>query len=216
MVHPCAKLPTSRSHCVPIFPIEWCHRFPILRIRVCHHWPRGVTHVPSYPPSYAKVAKSRCHCVPSCPSQGAIAYQVAHRKVPLLTKLPIASHCVPSCPSQGAIVCHVAHHKVPSCGILPIARCYLVQNLLCQGVIVWRRFLLRGAIGGYLMVPPWTKFPISLSHAYVPHVKEQSCAYFPHVKVPSFSFVAHPMCPLLCPKFSIAWGAPRVPREAIT
>ena len=65
---------------------------------------------PSYPPPYAKVAKSWCHRVPSCPSQGAILCQVAHRKVLLRAKLPITSHCVPSCLPLGAIVCQVAYH----------------------------------------------------------------------------------------------------------
>ena len=158
-------------------------------------------------PLYAELPIARCHCVPSCPSQGAITYQVANRK-PLRAKLPIARcHRVPCCPSQGAIVWHIAHRKVLSCAKFIMSRCHRVATF----PIAWcHRRLSHGS--------PMDQVShlIEPSCAYVPHVKEQSCAYFPHVKVPSFSFVAHPMCPLLCPKFSIAWGAPRVPREAIT
>ena len=56
-------------------------------------------------PSCAKLPIARCHCVPSWPSQGTIACQVAHRK-PLCAKLCIARcHCVQSYTSQGAIAC---------------------------------------------------------------------------------------------------------------
>ena len=61
-------------------------------------------------------------------------------------------------------------------------------------------------------------YPVSqVSHlmesscAYVAHRKVPSCAYVPHVEVPSCAFVAHRVCPLLCPKLSIALGAPYVP-----
>ena len=90
MLHLCAKLPTSSRHCVPILPIVRCHRVPMLPIRMCHHVPRDViawfTHVPGCLPQCAKVAKSRCHRVSSCPSNCAIVCQVAHRKVPLRAK----------------------------------------------------------------------------------------------------------------------------------
>ena len=101
MVYRCAKLPKSSSHCMPILPIARCHCVPMLPIRLCHHVLREViawfTRVPSYRPLCAKVAKSRCQRVPSCPSQGSIGCKVAHHNVPLRAKLPIARcHCVPS------------------------------------------------------------------------------------------------------------------------
>ena len=122
MVHLCAKLPTSSSQCMPILPIVRCHRVPILPIRLCHNVPREViasfTRAPSCPPLFAKLAKSSCHRVPSCPSQGASTCQVTHHKVPLRAKLSIARcHCVLCCPSKGAIACEVpiASHCMPTC-----------------------------------------------------------------------------------------------------
>ena len=87
-----------------------CANFPIIR---CH-----------YAPCYPLQGAIKCqvpiasHCMPSCPSQGAIA-------------------CL-HCPSQGAIVWHVAHRKVPSCSkfiTLPITWCHGGSShgyLVCQ------------------------------------------------------------------------------------
>ena len=156
--------------------------------------------------------------MPSFPLQGAIACQVAHHK-PLRAKWPIARcHCVPCCtspgaiaclhfPSQGAIVWHIAHRIVPSCAKFIMSRCHHVATF----PIAWCHGRLSHSSPVYqvshLMEPLC---------AYVPHVKVWSCAYVPHVKVPSYALVAYRVCPLLCPKLSIAWGAPRVSREVIT
>ena len=134
MVHPCAKLHMSRSNCVPIFPIARCHSVPMFPICMSHNVLREVIawikRVPSFSPPCAKVAKTRGHQVSSYPSQGAIACQVAHRKVP-------------SC----AMCTYASHHKVSSCAKLPIERCHQVpmfpitcasceQNFPSQGAIV--------------------------------------------------------------------------------
>ena len=130
MVHLCAKLPTSRSHCVPILPIARCHRVLMLPIRMCDHVPREVItwfpSVPIYQPLCAKVAKSRCHLVPSCPSRGAIVCQVDNHKVPLRTKLLNTSHYVPSCASQGATACKLPIARCHCMPMLPIATCHFV------------------------------------------------------------------------------------------
>ena len=155
-------------------------------------------------PSGAKLPIARCNFMPSYPSQ-AIACHVAHRKVPLPAKLPIV-RCLHVPHLTVPLDAYVTPRKVLSCGMLPITRCHRVQNLSCQGAIVWLRCPLCGALGGYRMEP---------SCAYVPYVKVPSFAYVPHVKVPSCAFVAHRMCPLLCSKLYIAWGALCVPREVI-
>ena len=64
--------PRQVANCMPILPIARCHRVPILPICLCHNVPRDViawfTRAPSCPPPFAKLAKSRCHRVPSYPS----------------------------------------------------------------------------------------------------------------------------------------------------
>ena len=130
-----------------------------------------------------------------------------HCKVPLHAKLPITSPCMQSCPSQRAIVCHVTHRKVllhayvayrkvPSCGMMPITRCNRVQNLLCQVAILWLRCLLRGAMGGYHMVPPYAKFPISWSHR-VPMFPMSRCRCLP--MFPKSRCHCVPWSPIACP-----------------
>ena len=205
MVHLCAKLPTSRFHYVPILPLARCH----LCSYVSHlHVPRVViawfTREPRYPPPYAQVAKSWCHRVPSCPSQGAILCQVAHRKEPLRAKLPTTRcHCVPSCTSQGAIVCHVAHRKVtlrsyvthckvPSCGMMPIARCQCMPSCPSQGAIACQ-------VAHHK--PSRAKLPIARCH-FVPSCKPQASVmcHAAHCKVPLRAYVAHfkgPSCGMM-------------------
>ena len=148
MVHPCAKLHTSRSHCVPILPIARCHRVPMFPICMSHNVLREViawiSRVPSFPPPCAKVAKTRCHRVSSYPSQGAIACQVAHRKVPSRALCAYGSHR--KVPSR-ALCAYGSHRNVSSCAKLLIERCHQVpmcpitcasceQNCPSQGAIV--------------------------------------------------------------------------------
>ena len=155
-------------------------------------------------------------------SQGAVACQVSHH-MPLRAKYSIPRcHCVPSFPWQSAIMCHDAHRKVllcayiayrkvPSCGMMPIARCNRVQNLLCQVAIMWLRCLLRGAMGGYCMVPPYAKFPFSCSHL-VPIFAMSRCHRVPMFpmsrchRVPWSPIACAPCCAQSCPSH----GAPPV------
>ena len=138
--------------------------------------------------------------MPSCPSQGAVACQIAHPKVPLRA--------------------YISHRKVPLCGILPNTWCHRVQNLLCQGAMVWLCCQLRGAIGGYRMVSPCAKFTISWCHCVatlpiawchrrlshgsltyqVSHLMAPSCAHVPMSRchrVPRFPMSRCHRAPLL-------------------
>ena len=110
--------------------------FPSLVASVC------TSPVPILPIGCAYPMKScQCQCAKnvsivcqSFPSQG----------VPRLQKLSMSRYIYrPSCPCQ-------------------CTPC--VQNLLCQGAIVWLRFPLCGTLGGYHVVTLCAKFPISWSH----------------------------------------------------
>ena len=179
-----------------------------------------------------QVSIARCHCVPSCQSQGGIVCHVSHRKVPLrqvahrkplCAKLPITRcHSVPSSASQ-AIACQVANHKVPLCAKLPITSCHRVPCCPLQGAIACVRCPSQAAIMWHIAdrkVPMCVKLIMSTCHrvatlpigrlshgsptCQISHLTEPLCAYVPHVKVPSCAAVTHCVCPLLCPKFSIA------------
>ena len=230
-----SKLPIARCHCVSMVPIGRCLHVQSLPCKVpsfayfAHRMVPSCAYVAhpyvslrakggfcmvypcaKQPASLCQGGKSWCQCVPSCPSQGAIVCQVAHHK-PLCAKLPIATcHCVLRFPSQGGIVClcflsqgaivwHIAHHKVPSCAKFIRSRCHRVTTFPIVG---YHGRLSHGSPVcqvSHLMEP---------SCAYVPHVKVLLYAYVPHVKVPSCVLVTYRVCPLLCSKLSIAWGAP--------
>ena len=104
----CAKLPIVRYNSVPTMLVAWCH---------C------VLSCPSRS-AIAKLSIARYRIVPCCPSLGASGCQVAHVKVPMRTKFPIARcQCVPSCPSQHAKLPIARCHRVPR---MSIARCHRV------------------------------------------------------------------------------------------
>ena len=138
---PCAKVATARYHhpqrC-PSHSASVCqvmhvkeplcvyisHRKVPLCAYVAHpHVPpcakggyRMVHPCAKLPAFVCQVAMSRCHRVPSYPSQGAIVCKIAHR--------------VACCQSQGAIMGKIYYVKVPSCG-------YVAYCVEPWEVIVW-------------------------------------------------------------------------------
>ena len=168
-------------------PITWCHRVPMFPIACTpcgKNRPSQGAIVCLYCLSaFATMCQGRLShgspvsqvgrlCVPSWPSHGAIACQVAHRKELSCAKLPIKRcHYVPSFTLQGSIACQVAHHKVncvPSCPLQGAIACHVAHRIVPLRANVAHR-----------KVPSCAILPIAMCHgAYVAHRMVPSCGKF--------------------------------------
>ena len=152
--------------------------------------------------SYAKLPMSMC---PSC----------ANVNVPIVCK-SFPSQGVPrqqKLPCQGTLADQVVYVSLPLVFKIYFVKGHRVATLPIAWCLGWLSHGYPVCHVSHLMEPSWAyvahrKVP---SCAYVPHVKVSSFAYVPHVKVPSYAFIVHRVCSLLCPKLSIAWGAPHMP-----
>ena len=175
MVPPCAKFPISWSHHVSTLACQGaivCLRSPCQGAIMCLCCPLRVPRVvpkvvhrmgcplcakEGWPmiPACAKLPITRSQYMPSCPSQGVVACQIAHPKVPLHAYI---SH------RKGAIMRHIAQRMLPSCAKFIMSRCHGVAML----PIAWcHRRLSHG-------------FPL----CQVYHLMVPSCAYVANCVVP--------------------------------